>query len=85
VIGSHGASIDELVEPGTNGELVPIGQPAALALVRAWRREVPWTPGGFPLPSLRRQMEPEAAARNFLRLADRAGVGSTSGRASHEP
>jgi glycosyltransferase involved in cell wall biosynthesis len=71
VIGSLGASIDELVEPGTSGELVPIGQPAALAgaLVKAWRREVPWSAGRFPLPRLMDEMEPQIAATNFLRLA----------------
>jgi glycosyltransferase involved in cell wall biosynthesis len=71
VIGSRGASIDELIEPGTNGTLVPIGQPAALAeaLVSAWRREVPWAGGRVPLPAVIEQMEPRAAAVNLLRLA----------------
>jgi glycosyltransferase involved in cell wall biosynthesis len=71
VIGSLGASIDELIETGTSGELVPIGQPAALAaaLVKAWRREVPWKAGHFPLPRMIDQMEPSVATVNFLRLA----------------
>jgi glycosyltransferase involved in cell wall biosynthesis len=49
VIGSRGASIDELIEPGKTGERVPIGQPAALAdaPVRAWRSDVPWGTGQF--------------------------------------
>lgn len=80
VIGSLGASIDELVEPGTNGDLVPIGEPAALAraLVKAWRREVPWAAGQFPLPRMIEQMEPQVAAVNFLRLAGYAAPSSTS-------
>ena len=75
VIGSCGASIDELVEPGINGELVPIGQPAPLAetLVRAWRREVPWMGKRIPLPRILAQMTPRVAAVNLLRLAGRVG------------
>jgi len=74
VIGSRGASIDELIEPGINGELVPIGQASALAeaLVRAWRREVPWISGHLPVPSALAQMEPRVAAANLLRLAGHA-------------
>lgn len=80
VIGSLGASIDEMVEPGITGELVPIGQPAALAeaLVRAWRREVPWMAGRLPAPVLLEQMEPRAAALNFLRLAGHPASAPTS-------
>jgi len=71
VIGSLGASIDELIEPGVDGELVPIGDPEALAeaLVASWRRnsdtgtrlsrEAP------PLP----EMQPLNAAWNLLKLA----------------
>jgi glycosyltransferase involved in cell wall biosynthesis len=71
VIGSRGASIDELIESGKTGELVPIGQPAELAdaLVRAWRREVPWRAGRLPLPAIIDQMEPRIAAMSLLRLA----------------
>jgi glycosyltransferase involved in cell wall biosynthesis len=71
VIGSRGASMDELIEPGKTGELVPMGQPAALAdaLVRAWRRDVPWRAGQFSLPAIIDQMKPRIAAMNVLRLA----------------
>jgi glycosyltransferase involved in cell wall biosynthesis len=39
VIGTHGASVEELVTPGRDGDLVPIGDPAALAaaIVARWR------------------------------------------------
>jgi len=71
VIGSLGASIDELIEPGISGELVPIGDSAALAeaMLKAWRREVPWMNGRFRLPSIMNQMNPHVAAANLIRLA----------------
>jgi glycosyltransferase involved in cell wall biosynthesis len=70
VIGSRGASLDELIEPGVNGELVPLGDVAGLAaaLVRAWRRQSDWLEP-FPLPSIFEQMQPEVARDNLLRLA----------------
>ena len=55
VIGSDGASIDELVEPGVTGEVVPINDVSALAaaLVRIWQGRSPSAkalPGNPPLP-----------------------------------
>jgi glycosyltransferase involved in cell wall biosynthesis len=71
VIGSPGAGIPELIERGKTGELVPMGQPAALAdaLVRACRREVPWRAGRFSPPAIIDRMEPWISAMNALRLA----------------
>jgi glycosyltransferase involved in cell wall biosynthesis len=71
IIGSLGASIDELVEPGTNGELVRIGDPKTLAeaMLKAWRREGFWQCRKSHRPSILQQMEPSVAAANFLRLA----------------
>jgi glycosyltransferase involved in cell wall biosynthesis len=71
VIGSRGASIDELIEPGISGELVPIGDSAALAqaMLKAWRREVPWLNGSFRLPSIMKEMDPHVAATNLILLA----------------
>jgi len=71
VIGSRGASIDELVEPGRSGQLVPIGDPVALAevMVKVWRREVPWLGSGFRRPAILAEMAPERAAMNLIRLA----------------
>ena len=45
VIGSRGASIDEMVEEGRNGILVPIEDVDALAeaMVRVWRGEFAWS------------------------------------------
>jgi glycosyltransferase involved in cell wall biosynthesis len=70
IIGSHGASIDELVEPGRNGELVQIGDPKALAntMLKVWRREGSWKKREHHRPSVLKQMEPRVAAANFLRL-----------------
>ena len=74
VIGTRGTSIEELVEPGRSGELVPIGDPAALAdaMTSAWCRRVPWTNGGFRPPAVLREMDPKMTATAVVRLA---GVG----------
>jgi glycosyltransferase involved in cell wall biosynthesis len=71
VVGTYGSSIDEIVEPGYSGELVPIGDPAALAeiMLKVWRREVNWLGKGFQKPSVMEEMSSEAAAANLLRLA----------------
>ncbi|MCA9247641.1 MAG: glycosyltransferase family 4 protein [Planctomycetales bacterium] len=71
VIGSAGASIDELVEHGVCGELVPIDDVPALAdsMVRAWRGQGAWTKEGFRAPAILDEMAPQRAAENFLQLA----------------
>lgn len=71
VIGSSGASIDELVLPGVSGVLIDPDDVDALAdaMVRAWQGTLnltaapPWleTPAGAPF-------RPEAALANFLDL-----------------
>jgi glycosyltransferase involved in cell wall biosynthesis len=68
VIGSRGASIDELVEDGRSGELVEIGDVDALAraMVRAWRGEAQWLGEGFQRPAILDQMNPKAAAENLI-------------------
>ena len=72
VIGSAGASIDELVEPGVCGELAPIGDSEALArlMLKAWRGEVSWVGAGFRRPLAMAEFEPEAAARRLLDFLD---------------
>ena len=71
VIGSAGASIDEVVEDGVHGELVPIGDVEALAaaLVRAWRSKPPFD--GRKVPPLGDDFEPQNAARKLLGYACR--------------
>lgn len=73
VIGSRGASIDEIVVPGVHGSLVPIGDPKALAraLVAAWRGKAPFDGGNLPLPPIFEDMNPAVAVRKFLELAGR--------------
>ena len=75
VIGSDGASIDELVEPGTTGELVQIGDAKALAeaMLKVWRREVPRKLRKCHRSTVLKEMEPRVAAANFLRLAGMPG------------
>lgn len=71
VIGSDGASIDELVEPGVSGALVPIGDHRALAqvMLTTWQCGVPWLGDGFQRPSQLDDLKPDVAAQNLLRLA----------------
>ncbi len=71
VIGGAGASLDELVQPGRNGELVPLGDAGALAdaLVRTWRGQVPWLGAGFEKPACLTAMTPGPAAGALVRFA----------------
>ena len=71
VIGTRGASIDELVEPGYSGEVVEIDDPKALAevMIKVWRKTVPWLSSGFRRPAVLDEMVPAVAASNLLRLA----------------
>jgi len=69
VVGSAGASVDELVKPGVSGELVPIGDVAALgdAMARVWlgrseaRKGFVW--------SMEEAMTPAGAVRRWEELA----------------
>ena len=71
VIGSQWVSFDELIEPGISGELVPIGDPVALArvLLKVWRKEVTWIGRDFRPPAILKEMVPHVAASNLIRLA----------------
>jgi glycosyltransferase involved in cell wall biosynthesis len=68
VIGSRGASIDELVEDGASGLLVPIDDVDALAaaMVRAWRGEAPPPDVEALRAGFLAEMEPFRAAGNLL-------------------
>lgn len=84
VIGSAGASIDELVVHGENGELVPIGDEAALAsaMSRAWRGEAAWPAGELrPSPALA-EMSPDRAVHHLIAFA--AGLAPRGGRPTPE-
>jgi glycosyltransferase involved in cell wall biosynthesis len=78
VIGSDGASIDELVEHGTSGALVPIGDEHALAnaMLDAWRGSAPWLGAGFRTPAAIEAMRPAKAVQSFLDLATRVAGGA---------
>lgn len=71
VIGSRGASIDEIVEEGVTGLLVPIGDSSALAheMVRIWRGEVEWKNSERRSSGLLEEMEPSKAVQSLLRFA----------------
>ncbi len=71
VIGSKGASIDELVESGVNGELVEIGNVEQLAemILKAWRKEINWPTNPLPKPKIFEELDPLIAAKNLIHLA----------------
>jgi glycosyltransferase involved in cell wall biosynthesis len=66
VIGTDGASVDELVGPGRGGALVPVGDPEALAaaIVRRWRSGAPCARAELPA-----ELDPAAAVEGLLALA----------------
>ncbi len=70
VIGTDGASINEIVEHGRSGELVPMESSTALAesLVRAWRGVPPFDGQSFQKPVIFEEMQPPVAAQRMLDL-----------------
>jgi len=71
VVAFAGASLDELVEPGITGELVPMGDEAALAaaLLRVWRGESSARKGFSWRGAIAQEMRPACAVRGLLDLA----------------
>lgn len=71
VIGTHGASIDELVEPGLTGELVFPGDVEGLAsaIVRTWRGQTTVRKGFAWRASIADEMQPKRAVENLLQRA----------------
>jgi glycosyltransferase involved in cell wall biosynthesis len=70
VVGSRGASIDELVQEGQTGHLVDIGDAKGLAeaLVRIWRGESPVAKGFEWNAAIAEEMQPKHAVENLLSL-----------------
>lgn len=67
VIGTRNSSLEELVEPGACGHLVPAGDAPALAeaMLRVWRGDRGWTAP----PAILREMDPQVAVAGLLKLA----------------
>jgi hypothetical protein len=78
VLGTRGASIDELVEENVTGHLIEPGDTRGLAsgLVRIWCAQTPVTRGFARESKVTQEMEPERAVANLISLA-----GKTSGAA----
>ncbi|MGG7036723.1 MAG: glycosyltransferase family 4 protein, partial [Flavobacterium sp.] len=70
VIGSNGASIDELVEPLRNGALVEIGDVEQLAgaMMDAWTKNKNWLPNGFQKTKVLNDFNPDIAGENIIKL-----------------
>lgn len=79
VIGTRGASIDELVQEGVTGNLVPPGDVDALAsaMVRFWRGESTVRKGFNWRGGIADEMQPEGAVENLLKLARLASQRNT--------
>lgn len=71
VIGTRGASIDELVEQGVTGELVAPGDVEGLAsaMVRVWRGQSPVRKGFAWRGGVVDEMQPERAVEKLLQMA----------------
>lgn len=71
VIGTRGASIDELVEQGVTGELVAPGDVEGLAstIVRVWRGQSPVRKGFAWRGGVVDEMQPERAVEKLLQMA----------------
>lgn len=84
VLGSRGASIDELVEENVTGHLAPVGDAGALAdvLARYWRGETLVRKGFVWRSSVAAEMEPTRAVANLLALAGPAPAIRSSARAA---
>ena len=74
VVGTRGASIDELVEDGVTGELVPPGDTDALAaaVVRAWRGATVARPAFAWQGRAFEEMQPDRAVDDLLRVFSRS-------------
>jgi glycosyltransferase involved in cell wall biosynthesis len=75
VVGTHGSSVDEIVEDGKNGWLVPFGDSRALAnaILAAWRGSLSLTTGLIKLSPICDHMQPVAAIENLVQFAKSRG------------
>jgi len=66
-----GLSLDELIQPGVTGELVPVGDESALlaSLLRVWRGQSPARKGFRWRAEVAEEMRPPCAVANLLALA----------------
>jgi len=80
VIGTRGASIDELVEEGVTGELVAPGdvEGLAAAMVRVWRGQSKVQKGFSWQGGIAEEMRPDTAVENLLTLADSCHKGRST-------
>jgi glycosyltransferase involved in cell wall biosynthesis len=71
VVAFDGVSLDELIEPGVTGELIPTGDDAALAaaLLRVWRSQSPARKGFTWRAPVAEEMRPACAVARLLALA----------------
>jgi glycogen synthase len=76
VLGSRGASIDELVDEGRNGHLVHLGDVRGLAdaLIKMWRGESSVVKGFKWDSTIARDMRPEYAVSKIIELAISPGI-----------
>jgi len=72
VLGSRGASIDELVEEGRTGHLVALGdvQGLAEALAKMWLKQTAVSKGFKWYSAVYEAMQPRRAVANLVRLAE---------------
>jgi glycosyltransferase involved in cell wall biosynthesis len=73
VIGSNGASINELVVNDKNGSLIEIGDVNMLVskIINAWKKNEFWLPNGFQTTPNLQEFEPSFAANQLLKLYHR--------------
>jgi glycogen(starch) synthase len=78
VIGTQGASIDELVQPGLTGELVGLEDVKGLAsaMLKIWRKQGPLKKGFAWLGGPQKGMEPDRAVEALLRFAVPGQIGT---------
>jgi glycogen synthase len=86
VIGSRGASIDELVEDGRTGYLVPMGNAVSLSatLLSVWQNASVVKTGFRWTSAIREEMRPERAVARLLELAATGAVQTSMQRATGE-